>query len=93
MKKQKFLIRFQAVGEVEVEATSQAEAEETELTDEQVTNGISDVKVLEVVNADAELFEGRCPKCGAEMVSRMVPNEANPQDKTLTEEQVCPVCG
>jgi hypothetical protein len=90
-KKRKFLVRFTAVGEVEIEATSQAEAEETELTDEQVANGISDVKVLEVVNADEEM-EDRCPKCGAEKVSRMVSNEVNPQDKSLTEERVCPVC-
>ena len=39
-----------------------------------------------------ELLEDRCPKCGAAKVSRMVPNEANPQDKSLTEERVCPVC-
>ncbi len=34
----------------------------------------------------------KCLQCGAELVTRMVENSANPQDISLAEVQVCPEC-
>ena len=61
--------------------------------------GIREAVTLLLDNEDAEWLSDLieecpccCPECGNELVSRMIPNEHDPDDKAYEEVQVCPNC-
>jgi len=69
-------------------------------TNEELAGELSernDFNEFKIVDDDLE-YEIYCEECGwignnDELVTAMVDNEINPQDKTLYETKVCPECG
>lgn len=45
-----------------------------------------------IVDESIEDDDKLCPKCGAPLETRMISNDANPDDKSLEEVLFCPNC-